>query len=110
MTSGVFAQVFLSYAPENKDVVEALARRLRGDARLRFWFAPWHSIPGVPVQEQMEEALLQAQSCAVFISDGPGRLAGWQNEQMRAAIQTRVEDDGRYHIIPVLLPGTTRPR
>lgn len=102
------AQVYLSYAEENQEAVATLARRLQGDARLSFWFGPWHSIPGVPIQEQMEEALLQAQSCAVFIS-GAGQIAGWQNEQMRAGIQTRVEDDRAHRIIPVLLPGTARP-
>ena len=103
------AQVYLSYAEDNQEAVETLARRLQGDARLSFWFGPWHSVPGLPIQEQMEEALLQAQSCAVFISGGASQIAGWQNEQMRAGIQTRVEDDASYRIIPVLLPGTTRP-
>jgi metacaspase-1 len=97
-------QVFLAYAPENRDAVEALACRLQGDARLSFWFAPWHSIPGVPIQEQMEAALAAAQSCAVFLGGSAGGLAGWQNEQVRAAIQRRVEDQSGYRIIPVLLP------
>jgi hypothetical protein len=87
--------------------VESLARQLKGDARLSFWFGPWHSVPGVPIQEQMEDALWDAQSCAVFVSSG--RIEGWQNEQMRTANQTRVEDDHSYRIIPVLLPGTARP-
>ncbi|MDQ5852551.1 MAG: TIR domain-containing protein [Chloroflexota bacterium] len=108
MTSATAAPVFLSYAPENHDVVEALARRLQGDARLRFWFGPWHSIPGVPIQEQMEQALRDAQACAVCISS-VGEIKGWQNEQMRTAIQTRVEDDPTYRIVPVLLPGAARP-
>jgi hypothetical protein len=99
--------VFLSYSDDNQDFVEALARRLHGDARLSFWFGPWHSIPGQPLQEQMEEALWQAQSCAVFI--GSGQVEGWQNEQMRVAIQTRVEDDASYRVIPVLSPGADRP-
>jgi hypothetical protein len=102
-------QLFLSYSRENEAFVEALARRLQGDARLSFWFGPWHMIPGQPVAEQMEEALWQAQACAVFISD-PRQIKGWQNEQMRAAILTRVEDNPTYRIIPVLLPGTTPPR
>ncbi len=59
--------VFLSHNSADKPAVEELARRLRGDARLSFWFAPRHSIPGVEVQEQMEAALRQASSCAVFI-------------------------------------------
>lgn len=62
--------VFLSYNNENRDFVDSLALRLQGDARLSFWFAPWHSIPGAPIQEQMEGALGQAQSCAVFICGG----------------------------------------
>jgi hypothetical protein len=99
--------VFLSYSEKNKDFVESLARRLQADARLSFWFSPWHSVPGMPIQEQMEETLWEAQSCAIFISsDG---IEGWQNEQMRVAIQTRVEDEPGYRIIPVLLPGTTHP-
>jgi hypothetical protein len=101
-------RVFLSHDDRTRDLVEFLALRMYGDARLSFWFAPWHSIPGVPVQEQMEEALLQAQSCAVLIGFGP--IQGWQNEQMRAAIQRHVEDDSTYRVIPVLVPGATRPK
>jgi hypothetical protein len=107
MADQVRPHVFLSYSEENRDFVESLARRLQGDARLSFWFGPWHSVPGVPIQEQMEEALWDAQACAVFISSA--RIEGWQNEQMRTAIQTRVEDEPRYRTIPVLLPGAARP-
>lgn len=99
--------VFLSYGEENEDFVNLLARRLQGDARLSFWFGPWHSVPGVPIQEQMEEALWQARACAVFV--GSSQIEGWQNEQMRVAIQTRVEDEPGYRVIPVLVPGATRP-
>ena len=108
MTGQNLPHVFLSYSQENQDFVEGLARRLQGDARLSFWFGPWHSIPGVHVQEQMEEALWQARACAVFIGSGP--IEGWQSEQMRTAIQTRVEDKAGYRIIPVLLPGAARPK
>jgi hypothetical protein len=104
MTAQNLPHVFLSYSEENQDFVESLARRLQGDARLSFWFGPWHSKRGVPIQEQMEEALGQAQSCAVFSSSG--RVEGWQNQQMRAAIQARVGDEPGYCVIPVLLSGT----
>ncbi|MGD9146929.1 MAG: toll/interleukin-1 receptor domain-containing protein [Anaerolineae bacterium] len=100
--------VFLSYSDENEATVESLARRLRTDARLSFWFRPWHAIPGQDIQTQMENALYDAQSCAVFISSA--ELDGWQNEQVRAAIQARVEDEPGYRVIPVLLPGTGRLR
>ena len=108
MTNPSLSHIFLSYNEETCGFVEALASRLRGDARLSFWFAPWHSVPGVPVQEQMEEALWQARACAVFVG-GSGEVAGWQNEQVRVAIQTRVEEEPGYRIIPVLTPGATRP-
>jgi metacaspase-1 len=108
MTDYPQPHVFFAYSPENQDSVEALARRLHGDARLSFWFAPWHSVPGTPIQEQMEDALTKAQSCAVFIS-GAGPIAGWQSEQMRTAIQTHVEDAPGYRVIPVLLPGAAKP-
>jgi hypothetical protein len=101
------SHVFLSYNLETETFVETIALRLRGDARLSFWFAPWHSVPGRPIQEQMEEALLEAEACALFI--GPSPILGWQNEQMRTAIQTRVENAPGYRVIPVLLPGVSDP-
>ncbi|MFP4436184.1 MAG: TIR domain-containing protein [Chloroflexaceae bacterium] len=99
---------FLAYAPDNESSVAILARRLQDVAGVSFWFAPWHSIPGQPLQEQMEDALLTSHACAVFISGGNG-ISGWQTEQMRAAIQNRVEDSPGFRVIPVLLPGGTRP-
>ncbi|OGO35295.1 MAG: hypothetical protein A2W35_01460 [Chloroflexi bacterium RBG_16_57_11] len=108
MTETDMANVFLSYSPETEDFVEGIARKLFGDARLTFWFRPWHSQPGKPVQEQMEDALYNAQAIAVFVGGAEG-VEGWQNEQMRVAIQTRVEDDPAYRVIPVLLPGAHKP-
>lgn len=95
--------MFLSYGEKNRDFVELLALRLRSDARLSFWFAPWHSIPGVAIQEQMEHALQKTKACAVFLTSE--LIEGWQNEQMRIAIQRRIDEDSTYRVIPVLLPG-----
>jgi len=108
MTETDMANVFLSYSLETEDFVEGIARKLYGDARLTFWFRPWHSHPGKPVQEQMEQALYNAQAIAVFVGGSDG-VEGWQNEQMRVAIQTRVEDDPAYRVIPVLVPGAQKP-
>jgi hypothetical protein len=69
--------VFFSYSAEVQDFVEALALRLQGDARLSVWFGPWHSVPGVPAQEQMEQALWRARACAVFVG-GSGAIVGWR--------------------------------
>jgi len=107
MTDPSEKHVFLSYSEGNRDFVEGVARRLAGDARLSLWFAPWHAVPGEPLQEQMEEALWDAQACALFL--GGEKVSGWQNEEMRVALQTRVEDDPQYRVIPVFVPGSARP-
>lgn len=100
------ARSFIAYGPESEAFAESLARRLRAEPGLGFWFAPWHSVPGEDRQRELEAAIEAASSCAVLI--GPGGLADWQNEALRLAIQKRVEDDRRHRVIPVLLPGVPR--
>lgn len=101
--------VFLSYSGDSEPFVESLAIRLHGEARLSFWFGPWHSVPGADRQRQMNDALSRAEACAVFI--GPSRrLEAWQNEQIRAAIERRADESLAFRVLPVLLPGASRPR
>jgi hypothetical protein len=103
------SHVFLSYSGEIEPFVESIALRLRGDARLSFWFAPWHSAPGDDRQTQIDHAVVAAETCAAFI--GPSRrLFAWQNDRTRAAIEARAETMPALRVIPVLLPGTPRPR
>jgi hypothetical protein len=71
------------------------------------WLDKWHLIPGDPWQPDIEKALAESETCAVFV--GPSGFAPWQNEEMRAAIDQRVRDSGRrFRVIPVLLPGANR--
>jgi len=97
--------VFLSYATPDKPAVEDLALRLKR-RKLKPFFDKWHLVPGEPWQEALEEALDRSQTFAVFL--GPGGVGPWQNEEMRAALDTRVRDKSR-RVIPVLLPGASRP-
>jgi hypothetical protein len=101
--------VFLSHNSADKPAVEELARRLI-KASVQPWLDTWNLIPGEPFQEAIEEALDRCAMCAVFV--GPSGTGPWQNEEMRAAIQRRVEE-GRggerpFRVIPVLLPGAER--
>jgi hypothetical protein len=98
--------VFLSYARTDALAVEAIARRLEDEAKLHPFLDTWHLIPGEPWQEELESALDQSQTCAVFI--GPAGLGPWENEEMRSALDTRVKRPG-FRVIPVLLPGATMP-
>ena len=99
--------VFLSHSGSDKPAVEELARRLKRDG-IQPFLDKWNLIPGDPWQEPLEEALINSAACAVFI--GPGGFSPWHNEEMRTAIEHRVSASrGRYRIIPVLLPGASRP-
>jgi TIR domain len=83
-----------------------LARRLAKEG-IQAWLDKWHLIPGNPWQPDIEKALAESESCAVFV--GPSGFGPWQNEEMRAAIDQRVRDSGRrFRVIPVLLPGAGR--
>src|SRR3954451_24372943 len=98
--------VFLSHSSADKPAVEKLALKLR-EAGIEPFLDKWHLIPGDPWQEALEEALDASRTCAVFL--GPKGLGAWQNEEMRSALETRVGDRA-FRVIPVLLPGSFKPR
>jgi hypothetical protein len=98
--------VFLSHSTADKPAVEELARRLAKEG-IQGWLDKWHLIPGDLWQPAIEKALAESGTCAVFV--GPSGFGPWQNEEMRAAIDRRVQDNGkRFRVIPVLLPGAKR--
>jgi len=93
--------VFLSHNSKDKPVVELIAHKLEAKG-LKVWLDKWNLVPGEPWQEDLEEALDNSQTIAVFV--GPHRISPWENEEMRSAIEERVQDKKR-RVIPVLLPG-----
>lgn len=100
--------VFLAYNPADLSAVEALAAQLE-PAQIKTFVADHHLIPGEPRQESIECALERSGSCAVLL--GPSGIGPWQNEEMRIALERRVEcqNDGMpFRIIPVRLPGSPR--
>ncbi len=98
--------VFLSHATPDKPAVEELARLLKKRG-FEPWLDKWNLIPGEPWQEAIEKALEDCAACAVCL--GPSGTGPWQNEEMRAAIDRRVSGgQGRFRVIPVLLPRAER--
>jgi len=101
--------VFLNHNSQDKPAVEALARRLVKEG-IQPWLDTWNLIPGEPWQEAIEGALDSCATCAVCL--GPSGTGPWQNEEMRAAIQRRVDErragERPFRVIPVLLPGAER--
>ena len=98
--------VFLSHSSGDKDAVEHIAQRLRAEAQLEPFLDKWHLIPGNPWQEELEQALNQSRTCAVFL--GPAELGPWENEEMRLALDKRTGNPV-FRVIPVLLPNTQMP-
>jgi len=105
MATDATYDVFLSHATRDKPAVEELARQLKA-AGLEPFLDKWHLVPGEPWQEALEAALERSRTCAVFL--GPGHLGPWQNEEMRDALDTLVQDKSR-RVVPVLLPGAVMP-
>ena len=98
--------VFLSHNSKDKPAVKWLAAKLTDQVDLTVFLDIWNLVPGAPWQEDLENALEASRTVAVFL--GPAGISGWHNEELRAALTTRVGDRGR-RVIPVLLPGTTMP-
>ena len=98
--------VFLSHSTADKLAVEVLAGRLEDEAHLKPFPDRWHLVPGNPWQEELEKALDNSRTCAVFI--GPTGIGPWENEEMRSALDTRVVQP-TFRVVPVLLPGATMP-
>src|SRR5438067_7874275 len=102
--------VFLSYNSADAAVIEELANRLRREGTT-IWMDSWNLTPGDPWLESIEKALTSASCCVVCV--GASGIGRWQNEEMRLAIDRRVETRGSakpFRLIPVLLPGLERPR
>jgi tetratricopeptide (TPR) repeat protein len=93
--------VFLSHNSKDKPIVEQIAHKLEAKC-IKVWLDKWNLIPGDPWQEDLEDALDESQTIAVFV--GPHDISPWENEEMRSAIEERVQDKKR-RVIPVLLPG-----
>jgi hypothetical protein len=94
--------VFMSHSHVDADWVEALARRLDDEHRVRPWLDRWVLIPGKPWQQEMARGLEEASSCAVCLGQKTPR--GWFEKEIQKALN-RQANDGEFRVIPVLLPG-----
>ena len=97
---------FLSYNSEDRRAVEGLAARLRAEG-LTLFLEEWELAPGREFQWALAEALRDSKTCVAFL--GPNGLGPWQKEELQVAIDKRARVTG-FHVIPVLLPGSERPR
>jgi hypothetical protein len=94
--------VFLSHNSLDKPAVEKIARSLI-EANLRVFLDKWNLLPGDRLIEELEKALEQSETVAVFV--GESGISPWHNEEIRSAILEAIRTRDEYRVIPVLLPG-----
>ena len=97
---------FLSYNSQDRPAVREVAERLEGEG-LELYLEEWELAPGREFQPALAEGLRDSKTCVVFL--GPNGLGPWQKQELQVAIDKRARD-AAFHVIPVLLPGTERPR
>lgn len=99
--------VFISYYQDDRASAERLASQLV-ELGVHPWLDIWSMTPGELVQEAIEEALDQC-PCAIILLGRHG-TGPWQHEEMRLALQRRVEQSGHrtrpFRVLPVFLPDT----
>jgi WD40 repeat protein len=97
---------FLSYNSQDHLAVHEVAERLKAEG-LELYLEVWEIAPGREFVPALAEALHESKTCVVFL--GPNGLGPWQKQEVQFAIDRRARDEA-FHVIPVLLPGTERPR
>lgn len=104
---------FLSHNSQEKDAVEAIAKRLESlpekeGKKLKVWLDKWDLIPGRSSVDGIEKAITQSRVFVLFL--GPAGLGPWHELERRAAIGRERDSRGEAVIIPVLLPGVEKPK
>jgi hypothetical protein len=96
---------FLSYASEDRPVVQGVRRRLE-ERGVTSFFDRANLVAGFSWFEPLQAAVARSRAIAVFL--GPHGLGFWQKRELALALdrQAREEKAGcRLPVVPVLLPG-----
>lgn len=97
--------VFLSYNSLDRPAVLHVAEALE-ERGCSCFLDQWYLKPGRNWVESLEQALAVSHSAAVFI--GPSEMGRWQQKE-RAWLLDRQASEGRFAVVPVLLPGCEPP-
>jgi TIR domain len=96
--------VFLSYRKPDFVEVSDIAHRLK-DHGVRVWWDEWNARPGFDFQDSLADGLRRSWATAVFI--GPNTVAGWQEREVKSAINTQAQS--QRPVMAVFLPGAGDP-
>lgn len=99
-------QVFLSYASENRDFVESLAKDLR-ERDIRIWLSNEAIKPGDNLRQKIEEGLKTSGYLLAIISRASIK-SNWTQKEFKMALKR--EQEGKWpRFIPVLLENVKVP-
>ena len=99
------ADVFLSHNSKEAERVQILDRYFR-DAGISTWLDTEQVKPGDIALEKIQHGLNSCHTCLIII--GPTDLGRYHRHELWVAINNRVADNqNRFRVIPVLLPGAT---
>jgi hypothetical protein len=97
-------QVFISYASENAEEAEALARALDAMQEARPWLDRQRLLPGVKWEDEILNALDQSQAIIILLSTQSVTKAGFVQVEIKYAIDLALrQPPGRIFLIPVRL-------
>lgn len=96
---------FLSYSSLDRPVVLKVADALK-DRDCTCFLDQWYLTPGLDWVTALEKALAASRSVAVFL--GSNELGRWQQRELAWALDQQA-DNGRFPVIPILLPGCQPP-
>lgn len=94
--------IFLAHNSVDKPQVRTIAKELKHRG-LNPWLDEEQIRPGSPFQDEIQKAILQVKSAAIFI--GPLRIGKWQAFEIKAFVNQCIDKD--LTVIPVLLPDVS---
>jgi hypothetical protein len=93
---------FFSYNSRDTEAVAGLVARLKRDG-LRIWIDVDELRPGDDWAPETRSAFARARTVAIFV--GPHGIGPQQEAELAEALDRSRPGDGRFRLIPVLLPG-----
>jgi len=103
MSTGYQFDVFLAHNSQDKPLIWAIYHKLQSYG-LKPWLDEEHIPPGTTFQDEIQEAISQVKSAAIFF--GTSGLGRWQNYELQALFDQCVERE--IPVIPVFLPGISQ--
>ncbi|MEO5370601.1 MAG: TIR domain-containing protein [Magnetococcus sp. DMHC-1] len=98
--------VFISYSSKNKEVINKLAERLRGD-KFKVWLDTWICKPGDQIEQNIINGLKDSRVCLLALSCHYIKSEWTKMEQNIAYFRDPYNEDKRY--VPILLDDCEIP-